>query len=148
MGCECLTGIITLLVAVAGFIVTFLTIKKGNNNLRISNVLELKKMFNDYSDISSKLYPNGEWSNLDTFNLINAEDFLRFNVYAGVFEVAKLMLENDSLKKNEFETFFLYRLSNIATCPAAMENINQNIESWKNLIALMQMFDLPVENNN
>ncbi len=149
MECKCIIEIITLLVTIAGFVITIITLKKGQNDLRISNVLKLKEMFNEYLDINSKLSPNGEWSSPNLhFNTISNEEFSRFNGYAGIFEVVKLMLENGSLKEKEFKTFFLYRLSNIATCPAAMENINQNIESWRNLITLMQMFDLPVEDNN
>lgn len=149
MECKCIIEIITLLVTIAGFVITIITLKKGQNDLRISNVLKLKEMFNEYLDINSKLSPNGEWSNPNFhFNTISSEEFSKFNGYAGIFEVVKLMLENGSLKEKEFETFFLYRLSNIANCPAAMENINQNIENWTNLIALMQMFDLPVDNNN
>ncbi len=52
------------------------------------------------------------------------------------------MLENDSLSEKEFEIFFLYRLSNIATCKAAMSNIMENRSNWKNLLELMKQFEL------
>lgn len=149
MRCECLVGIITLLVTFAGFVITIYTIKKSRADLRIKNALELKKNLNDFREINHKLFPGGAW-NEKGFNLnqISNAEFSDFNSYLGYFEIAKFMLDNGSLSKREFRTFFFYRLSNIAYCTAAMENINQNIDSWTNLIALMQRFELPVEKNN
>jgi hypothetical protein len=136
-------------VTFAGFVITIYTIKKSRADLRIKNALELKKNLNDFTEINHKLFPGGEWNqNGFNFNQISNEEFSDFNSYLGYFEIAKFMLDNDSLSRKEFETFFFYRLSNIATCKAAMDNINQNIDSWTNLIALMQMFDLSVEDHN
>jgi CHAD domain-containing protein len=58
------------------------------------------------------------------------------------------MLDNGSLSEREFRTFFYYRLSNIANCTAAMENIQDNIGSWRDLIALMQKFNLITQIEN
>ncbi|WP_297868915.1 hypothetical protein [uncultured Flavobacterium sp.] len=149
MECECLIEMIGFIVTIAGFIITIITLKKGQNDLRISNVLKLKEIFNEYLDIHSKLSPNGEWNNPNfNFNNISSKEFSKFNDYAGIFEAVKLMLENGSLKQPEFKTFFLYRLSNIATCKAAMENIYENIDNWTNLIDLMNQFNLINEHNN
>jgi hypothetical protein len=136
-------------VTFAGFVITIYTIKKSRADLRIKNALELKKNLNDFRKINHKLFPGGAW-NEKGFNLnqISNAEFSDFNSYLGYFEIAKFMLDNGSLSKREFRTFFFYRLSNIAYCTAAMENINQNIDSWTNLIALMQRFELPVEKNN
>lgn len=149
MECQCLVGIITLLVTFAGFVITVYTIKKSRAELRIKNALELKKALNDFKEINHKLFPGGEWNegSFDFYQISN-DEFSDFNSYVGYFEIAKFMIDSGSLSKREFETFFLYRLSNIANCPAVMKNIYQNIESWTNLIALMQMFNLPVENDN
>ena len=55
MECECLIEMIGFIVTIAGFIITIITLKKGQNDLRISNVLKLKEIFNEYLDIHSKL---------------------------------------------------------------------------------------------
>jgi hypothetical protein len=149
MKCECLIELITLLVTFAGFVITIYTIKKSRADLRIKNALELKKNLNDFREINHKLFPGGAWNqNGFNFNQITNAEFSDFNSYLGYFEISKFMLDNGSLSKREFRTFFYYRLSNIAYCTAAMENIQDNIDSWRDLIALMQMFDLPVEDNN
>jgi len=149
MRCECLIGIITLLVTFAGFVITIYSIKKSRVDLRIKNALELKKNLNDFREINHKLFPGGAWNkNGFNFNQISIEEFSDFNSYLGYFEIAKFMLDNGSLSKREFRTFFLYRLSNVAYCTAVMENIQDNIDNWSDLIALMQMFNLIVEIEN
>jgi hypothetical protein len=144
MECECLIGLITLVVTIAGFAVTIFTINKSIVDLRIKNALELKKTLNDFTEINHKLFPGGDW-NKAGFNLnqISNKEFSDFNSYVGYFEIAKLMIDNGSLSKTEFEIFFLYRLSNINNCKAVMDNITKQRDSWTNLIALMKMFDLP-----
>lgn len=141
MECECTIGLVTLVVAIAGFVVTYIALKQGTNTLKISNVIELKKIFHEYSDINSKLLPDGEWNqpNFD-FKKISVEQFSDFNSYLGYFEVAKLMIEKNLLTKKEFETFFLYRLSNISNCEPVMKNIKKNQDSWGGLLNLIEMF--------
>ncbi len=143
MGCECLVEITTLVVTIVGFLFSIKTLIKGRNDIRISNVIELKKILTDFTEINHNLFPSGKWNEFDfDFNSISIKDFSDFNSYAGTFEIAKLMLENDSLSEKEFEIFFLYRLSNIATCKAAMSNIMENRSNWKNLLELMKQFEL------
>jgi hypothetical protein len=143
MGCEYLVEITTLVVTIAGFALTIMTLRKGRKDFVISNIMELKKMLNDYSDINLKLYPDGEWNKIDfDFNEITISDFSKFNGYVGIFEIAKLMIENKSLTENEFETFFIYRLRNISHCEPVMKNILENKNDWANLIDLMKQFNL------
>lgn len=143
MGCESLVEIMTLIVTIAGFVLTIRTLIKGRNDIRISNIIELKKILNDFTEINQKLFPMGKWNEIDfDFDLISNKDFSDFNSYVGTFEIAKLMLENGSLLEKEFKIFFLYRLSNISTCKAVMKNIRENRSSLKNLLELMKQFEL------
>lgn len=131
------------MVTLIGFAVTIFTLVKGATNLRIKNIIELKKMVNDFSLINSKLLPDGEWNqeNFD-FGNIDMNEFGDFNSYVGIFELSKLMLDNNSLSEKEFKIFFAYRLSNIANCKPVMNNIITNNDSWTNLLELMRRFKL------
>ena len=131
---------IVAIVTVFGFAITILTLKKGRKDLAISNVIELQKLLIEYSDIHTNLLPDGDW-NKSEFRIENlsVNEFSKFNSYFGVFEIAKLMIDNNSLSKEEFKIFFEYRLSNLKNCKPAMENINGSKKNWKNLLELIEL---------
>jgi len=130
---------IEAIITVLGFGITIFTLRKGRKDLAISNVIELQKLLIEYSDIHTNLLPDGKWNKPEfRFENLSVDEFSKFNSYFGVFEIAKLMIDNNSLSKKEFEIFFNYRLSNLKNCKPAMENINENKSDWENLIKLVE----------
>lgn len=147
MNCECVANFLTAGIAVIGFITTVFTLYKGNKEKSIANVIALKAEFRQYDDISMKLLPAGTYCNENPQPLItnnSCHEFNRLITYLGLFEVAHIMILTGILSKDEFKTFFVYRLINLQNSEDVREIINSDRESWKNLIQLMMMFDLHI----
>lgn len=154
MSCEYIANYLTAAIALFGFAVTIYTLLKNNKEKSIANVIALKAEFREYDGIYIKLLPECEWANLppDYFTRSKTDNKDKdknkcgelgiLYSYLGLFEVAYLMVKNKILTEDEFEIFFLYRLTNISNNTAIMNHINSDHSSWNNLLKLMRMFEL------
>jgi hypothetical protein len=132
--------LLNFLIPFIGFVLTIYQLWKGNKEKTISNVIALKNEMYKYDEIHFKLLPNGEWEKFDkNYFLGNQYDVVQFGKlvsYLGLFEIAKEMLDNSSLKKSHFDVFFKYRLNLIFTNNAVKNYINSEQASWNKLITL------------
>jgi hypothetical protein len=151
MNCECITNCLTAAITLAGFAVTIYALRKSNKEKSISNVIALKAEFRAYDDIYIKLLPKSEFcteeKNLFSTPENKCTELGRIISYLGLFEIAHKMIITSCLSKEEFKTFFLYRLDNISKNKVVMNIIVSEADSWINLLNLMKTFELDIANS-
>ena len=139
MNGECIANLLTVIITLIGFAVTIYTLLKNNKEKSISNVIALKAEFRQYDDIYCKLLPKCDKTLFFKDIKSNCQELGRLYSYLGLFEVAYLMIKNDSLSKAEFKIFFNYRLELIYKNNDIRALLEEQKEDWNNLWKLIEM---------
>lgn len=141
MCCECIIGIITIVVTIFGFGITIWTILKQNRTKQLDNLIQLKNYITQFDQINSNLLPNGVWS-IDGFDIdnIDNEEFSKLNSYIGFFEICSLMISEKQISKNDFKIFFHYRLQNLISNNSIKSYLRGNHGDWNVLIELINQY--------
>lgn len=142
MNCECILDLITAIITVIGFIVTIFTLIKSNKEKSISNVIALKAELRQYDDIYLKLLPNCDKNDFFKDIKSNCQELGRLYSYLGLFEVAYLLIKNDSLSKEEFKVFFNYRLELIYRNYDIRTLLEGQKDDWINFWKLIEFINL------
>lgn len=134
MDCQCLIDWITFPIALLGFVITYVQLKRNVKEKSISNVIEIKKQLKEYDIIFSRLLLNND-------NELPGE-LVDIYSYLGLFEVINIMIKNKLLSKEEYKTFFQYRIIQIFQNNQIREIIFQTPSDWKDLIELNKLINL------
>ena len=129
MNCDCVIEWLTFLLTLVGFYFTYIQIKRSVKEKSISNFIEIKNQLRVYDSIYFQLLPG---SDEDISNFENGYIFS----YLGLFEIVNKMIKNKLLSKEEYKTFFQYRVILIFRNQYLRDIITQNEYDWKDLIEL------------
>ena len=129
MNCDCVIEWLTFLLTLVGFYFTYIQIKRSVKEKSISNVIEIKNQLRVYDSIYFQLLPGSDE------DISNFDKGFIFS-YLGLFEIVNKMIKNKLLSKEEYKTFFQYRVILIFTNQYLRDIITQNEYDWKDLIEL------------
>ena len=101
-------------------------------------LLAFDQMLDRYNEVHNKLRPGGEWAGVEAD--LEAEDWTEVERYMGLFERAKILIDDGIMKLEEFDHLYGYRVRNIVANPTIRrEKLENRPYGWRYFIELVEL---------
>ncbi len=103
-------------------------------------LLEFDRMLDRHQAVHEKLRPGGEWAGVEVE--LTPVDWAEIERYMGLFERAKILIDDGFLEPEDFNHLYGYRVMNICANPMIKrEKLEKRAYGWRYFIALVDLLN-------
>ena len=103
-------------------------------------LLEFDRMLDRHEAVHKKLRPGGEWAGGEV--KLQPENWAEIERYMGLFERAKILIDDGFLDPEDFDHLYGYRVRNIRANPTiAREKLEKRAYGWRLFLQLEQLLE-------
>jgi hypothetical protein len=111
-----------------------------NRAVQAQTLLAFDQMLDRHQEVHKKLRPGGEWAGEETE--LEAADWAEIERYMGLFERAKILIDDGFLKPEEFDHLYGYRVRNICANPTIRrEKLEKRSYGWLYFLDLVELLE-------
>jgi hypothetical protein len=133
-----LATIAACVVALVALAVTARQARSAALHTRGTMWLELRRMFDEHTDVHQKLRPGGEWSRPGT-GPDSIDDWVSVESYMGLLEHCEIMIEQGVIDWPTFKRLYAYRVLNlVGNRQIYVAKLDQQSDGWRDFSALLE----------
>jgi len=115
-------------------------LEAGRRSQQAQTLLAFDQMLDRHEAIHKKLRPGGEWAGASIE--LSASDWADIERYMGLFERAKVLIDDGFLDVEDFDHLYGYRVRNIRANPTiSREKLERRAYGWRMFLALEEQLN-------
>lgn len=115
-------------------------LRETKKSQQMQTLLQFDQMLDRHEALHKKLRPGGAWAKEDL--RLEPEDWSDIERYMGLFERAKILIDDGFLKIEDFDHLYGYRVRNIRANPViSREKLEKRAYGWRYFLELEQLLE-------